>query len=89
MIISRAITVGSDGLFVHTAACVECSLSYRQLLGVFRVQIVTLWCKAVPVVCFACLSKVRCEFVILGMVFSKRKSRIPHFFELNRSAMSM
>ena len=26
--------MGSDGLIVHTAVCMECRLSYRQLLGV-------------------------------------------------------
>ena len=54
-----------------------------------RVQIAKLWCKVVSVVCFACLSKVRRVLVILGVVFSERKTQTPSFFGLNRSAMSM
>jgi len=54
-----------------------------------RVQIAKLWCKVVSVVCFACLSKVRRALVILGVVFSERKTQTPPFFGLNRSAMSM
>ena len=81
--------MGSDGLIVHTAVCVECRLSIDSFWAFVRVQTATLWCKAVPVVCFACLCKVRCAFVFLGIVFSERKSKIPHFSGLNRSVMSM
>ena len=58
-----------DWLSVHIAVCVEYMSRFTDSVYEFaRVQISKLWCRAVSVVCFACLSNVRGVFVILGVV---------------------
>ena len=60
--------VGSDGIIVHTAVCCVCGMQIVLQTAFGRLSMCSdakLWCKTLPAVCFACLSKVRCTFVIM------------------------